>query len=158
WVRQDGDTVHLNSWVLFHGGGYDRDSPYSVKVNPIMRDTLEDGSPKFPNFPDGPVLTAGPANGSPIGFRSIVTESTTPLGNPSRDALSGLYPIYDPNDVFNLQRIGGYHPIFLAGRAFAVLQAEDSDGDRDRRVQDGRNLVQSIEDGTATPEEQKLRS
>src|SRR5262249_27908375 len=22
WVRQDGDTVHLNSWVLFHGGGY----------------------------------------------------------------------------------------------------------------------------------------
>src|SRR5262249_20099906 len=53
---------------------------------------------------------------------------------------------------------GWYHPIFRAGRAFAVLQAEDSDGDRDRRVQDGRNLVQSIEDGTATPEEQKLRS
>src|SRR5262245_15294549 len=166
WVRQDGDTVHMNAWVLFHGGGYDRDSPYAVKVNPIMRDTVDALNCggvrpcwKFPDFvaQDGPVLEAGPANGSPIGFRSIVTMSLTPIGSPSRTALSGLYPIFDPNDVFNLQRIGGYHPVFLAGRGFAVLQGEDSDGDRDKRVQDGRDLVLSIENGTALPEEQKLR-
>ena len=158
WVRQEDDTVHINSWVILHGGGYDRDSPYGVKVNPIMRDTLEDGSPKFPTFPDGPVLTPAAANGSPIGFRSIITMSLAPNNSPSRTALTGLYPIFDPNDVFNLPRVAGYHPVFLSGRAFAVIQAEDADGDRDRRVPDGRDLVQRIENGTATPSEQKLRS
>ena len=42
-----------------------------------------------------------------------------------------------------------------------TAQAEDADGDRDKRVQnccsDGRALVQSIENGTATPDEQGLR-
>lgn len=159
WVRQEGDTVHLNSWLVIHGGGYDKDSRYAVKVNPIMRDKDDDGNYKFPEFiaQDGPVLVPGPANGSPIGFKSVVTMSLTPANQPSRTALSGLYPIYDPNDVFNLQRIAGYHPIFQAGRAFVVMQAEDADGDRDRRVTDGRDLVTRIENGTATPAEQALR-
>jgi len=159
WVRQEGDTVHLNSWIVIHGGGIDLASPYSVKVNPVLREKDEFGNYKYPGFvaQDGPVLVPGPANGSPIGFRSIVTMSLTPLGQPSRTALSGLYPIYDPNDVFNLPRIAGYHPLFLAGRAFAVMQAADGDGDRDRRVPDGRELVIKIENGTATPYEQSLR-
>ena len=159
WVRQEGDTVHLNSWLVIHGGGIDMDSPYSVKVNPVLREKDEFGNYKYPDFiaQDGPVLVPGLANGSPIGFRSIVTMSLTPVGQPSRTALSGLYPIYDPNDVFNLPRIAGYHPLFLAGRAFAVMHAEDGDGYRDRRVPDGRELVIKIENGTATPYEQSLR-
>ncbi|TMQ71783.1 MAG: hypothetical protein E6K80_04545 [Candidatus Eisenbacteria bacterium] len=158
WARQEADTVHMNSWIVVQGGGYDRDSRYAVKVNPIMRALNNDGTPRFPDFPDGPVLTEGPPNGSPIGFRSIITMSLTPDNSPSRTALTGLYPIFDPNDVFNLPRIAGYHPVFLAGRAFAVMQAEDGDGDRDRRVQDGRDLVNSIEKGTATPAERGLRT
>ncbi len=159
WARSDGDTIHLNSWVVLYGGGYDKDSKYAVKVNPIMRSLDDQGNYKFPGFiaQDGPVLASGPANGSPIGFRSIVTMSLTPENSPSRTALSGLYPIFDPNDVFNLPRIGGYHPIFLAGRAFAVMQAEDSDGDRDRRIVDGRDLVNAYESGLLPPDEQSLR-
>jgi hypothetical protein len=149
WARQEGDTVHMNSWVVLHGGGFDKDSPYRVRVSDLAR--------QIPGFPGGVVLQPDDPNGSPIGFRSIVTMSLTPKGDPSRTALTGLYPIFDPNDVFNLPRIGGYHPVFQAGRAFAVKQAEDADGDRDRRVQDGRDLVLRIERGTATPEEQALR-
>ena len=161
WARQDGDTVHMNSWVVLHGGGYDKDSKYDVKVNPVMRSYNDRGEPNFPDFlaQDGPVLQPlNVANGSPIGFRSIITMSLTPAGNPSRTALSGLYPIYDPNDVFNLPRIAGYHPVFQAGRAFAVLQAEDADDDRDRRIQDGRDLVLRVENGLALPSERPLRS
>jgi len=81
----------------------------------------------------------------------------TPIKAPSRTALSGLYPIYDPTDVFHQPRIAGYAPQFLAGRAFAVVQAQDGDGGQDRRVQSGRELVGRIENGTATPYEQSLR-
>jgi len=38
-----------------------------------------------------------------------------------------------------------------------LVHAQDGDGDRDRRVQDGRELVLKIENGTATPYEQSLR-
>jgi hypothetical protein len=76
-------------------------------------------------------------------------------------AQTGLYPIFDPNDVFNKPVIGGYHPVLKVGRGFLTAQAEDADGDRDKRVQnccgDGRALVLSIENGTALPEERALR-
>ncbi|HET9325269.1 MAG TPA: FlgD immunoglobulin-like domain containing protein [Candidatus Eisenbacteria bacterium] len=150
FVRGEDDTVHKNSWVILHNGGFDPDSPYSVKVSDLAHEVMD--------VPDGPVLVPGPANGSPIGFRSVLEMSITPNGIPSRRALSGLYPIYDPNDVFNLPRIAGYWPIFQAGRVFAVAYAEDGNGDRDRRIPSGRELVLKIEAGTATPEEQALRS
>ena len=149
WVRQDGDTVHMNSWIVIHGGGFDKDSRYTVRVSDLAR-SLE-------GFPGGPVLDPAPANGSPIGFRSLLVMSLTPNGLRSGSAQTTLYPIFDPNDVFNKPLIAGYHPVFSAGRAFLTIQAEDADGDRDRRVQDGRQLVQSIENGTATPEEVALR-
>jgi hypothetical protein len=167
WARQDGDTVHMNSWIVLHGGGFDKDSPYLVKVNPIMRsykpppDTL---TPNFPDFiiADGPVLQpSSVANGSPIGFRSIITMSRTPDNSRSATGYSNLYPVFDPNDVastLQAQRIGGYHPVFQAGRAFAVIQAVDGDGDPDKRITDGRDLVDRIESGLALPAERSLRS
>ena len=149
FARQEGDTVHMNSWILFHGGGLDRDSPYSVRVS--------DDAHLLPGFPGGPVLEPGPANGSPIGFRTGYQVSLTPAGIISTFASSGLYPVFDPNDVFHTPRIGSYHPTFYAGRGFVVIQAEDGEGLRDRRVPNGFTLVTRVEDGTATPQELALR-
>ena len=150
FVRQEGDTVHMGSWLLFHGGGFDRDSEYRVRVTPEGQ--------QLPGFPGGPVLTPGPANGSPSGFRHQVMMSLTPLGRPSITGVSNLYPVFDPNDVFHQPRIGGYSPAFQAGRAFAVFYAVDGDGAQDRRIENPRDLVLRIENGTATPYEMTLGS
>jgi hypothetical protein len=37
FLRTDGDTVHINSWLLFHSGGFDRDSKYRVSVSSWRR-------------------------------------------------------------------------------------------------------------------------
>ena len=44
FLRTDGDTVHMNSWVVFHTGGFDRDSKYRVSVSALAR--------QLPEFPD----------------------------------------------------------------------------------------------------------
>ena len=116
FIRAEHDTVHLGSWVLFHNGGFDTDSPYSVKVSDLAR--------TLPDFPGGPVLQQGPQNGSPIGFRSFVTTCQAPQGPPSQTAESRLYPFYDPNDVLDYKRIGAYHPMTRAGRAYALVEAD----------------------------------
>jgi len=113
---------------------------------------LSEAGRQLPDFPGGPVLQPGPANGSPIGFRSLLVMSVTPDDSRRAFAQTGLYPIYDPNDVFNKPQIAEYHPILFAGRAFVTAQAEDADGFRDNRIQsccgDGRGLVISIENGS----------
>ncbi len=135
FLRREFDTVHLNSWVIIHNGGFDQDSPYGVKVADGIADIQ-------PSFPGGPVLTPGPPNGSPVGFRSRVTNFLTPNGPLSSTAQSQLYPFYDPNDVFNFQRIGAYHPMFRSGTAYALQRAEDGDGARDGRIDDARRIVE----------------
>src|SRR5207247_7438481 len=32
YIRSENDTVDMNSWLIFHAGGSDLDSPYDVKV------------------------------------------------------------------------------------------------------------------------------
>ncbi len=150
FVRSDGDTVHMNSWIVLHAGGFDRDSPYRVAVSELARN--------LPDFPGGPVLDPGPANGSAVGIRSQVVMSLTPRNDPSVSGITGVYPIFDPNDVFNAPRIGGYHPMLQTGRAFAFAFAVDGDGAQDRRIIDPRSLVLRIEDGTASPYERTLRT
>ena len=149
FVREEGDTVHMNSWVLFHGGGFDQDSKYAVNVSALAE--------SLAGFPGGIVLKPAPANGSPAGFRSQVVLSLTPSSRPSITGVSNLYPLFDPNNVLNLSRIGGYHPMIQAGRAFGVMYAVDGDGSQDRRIENPRDLLLRIENGTATPEEQTLR-
>jgi hypothetical protein len=135
FIRAEFDTVHMGSWVVFHNGGFDRDSPYAVKV--------VDGIEIIqPSFPGGPVLTKAGQNGSPIGFRSLVTNYQTPNGPLASSAQSRLYPYYDPNDVLNFQRIGAYHPMTRSGRAYSLQRAEDGDGARDGRVNDARHAVE----------------
>ena len=150
FAHQEGDTVHMNSWVLLHGGGFDKDSKYSVNVSSLAR--------QLPDFPGGVVLDPAPQNGSPVAFRSQTVLSLTPIGRPSITGISNAYPLFDPNSVFNTPRIGGYHPMIQAGRAFAVMFAIDGDNSQDRRIEDPRGLVLAIENGTATPAEQSLRS
>ena len=140
FLRREGDTVHLGSWVILHNGGFDRDSPYAVKVAEGIEQIQ-------PSFPGGPVLTPlKVANGSPIGFRSLITNWLYPNGPLAFSAQSPLYPFFDPNDVFNFQRIGTYHPMNGAGQVYALVRAEDGDGARDGRVQDARQLVEFPKD------------
>src|SRR5207244_12488116 len=86
WLRQEGDTVHLNSWVIFPAGGFDRDSPYNVHVNTLL-DTV-----RVYHYP---VLTPGPPNGSPVAFhvRVQVKDAAGQITNPSESA---PYPVFDP--------------------------------------------------------------
>jgi hypothetical protein len=138
YLRHQGDTVHLNSYVIFHNGGFDRDSPYAVKV--------AEGAAT----PPGPVLEKDVQNGSPIGFRSrvtnLLTKNSVTVGGPPQNgplsftAESRLYPFFDLNDVLNFQRIGAYHPMFQCGKAYALERAEDGDGARDGRVDDARRV------------------
>jgi hypothetical protein len=135
FLRREGDTVHLGSWVIIHNGGFDKDSPYQVHVADIARGD--------PNFPDGPVLRPDSQNGSPIGFRSLVTNWLSPNGPLSQTAQSRLYPFFDPNDVLHFPRIAAYHPMTAAGEAYSLQRAEDGDGTRDNRVDDARRAYLS---------------
>src|SRR5205814_9037055 len=75
YIRSEGDTVNMNSWVLFHAGGSDVDSPYNVAVNrnePALGDTQWVSGPAV-------VVRPGPPNGSPIGFAYTYTTAQTPF-------------------------------------------------------------------------------
>jgi hypothetical protein len=157
FVRTDDDTVHMNSWVILHSGGSDKDSPYAVQVTDAAR--------QLPGFPGGPVLTPGPPNGSPVAFRMQLLTELWPSNALSVGAVSNLYPIFDPNDVFNNPRIAGYEPTIQSGRTYAYTFAVDGDGMPDRRIGAGVpgaidpvTLVKKSEDGTATPYELALRT
>jgi hypothetical protein len=153
FLRHEFDTVHMASWVIIHNGGFDRDSPYEVHV----ADGVATLMPCFPGgppcFPGGDVLTKAGRNGSPIGFRSRITNFLTPNGPLSFTSQSGVYPFFDPNDVLHFPRIAAYHPMFQAGKAYSLQRAEDGDGARDGRVDDGRRIVEFPRDAA----EQALR-
>jgi hypothetical protein len=96
-----------------------------------------------PNFPGGPVLTKNEQpNGSPIGFRSLITNYLTPAGPLSVTSQSNLYPFFDPNSVIDYERIGAYHPMTQSGKAYSLQRAEDADGSKDNRVDDARRVVE----------------
>lgn len=149
FLRADGDTVHMNSWVIFHSGGFDRDSRYQVQVSDLGR--------QLPNFPGGPVLQPGGPNGSPVGVRSQIITALWPTDRRSVSSISGVYPVFNPNDAFDAPTIGGYQPVIQSGRAFAYSFSVDGDGAQDRRITDPRELVLAVESGSATPYQQDLR-
>jgi hypothetical protein len=125
YVRTENDTVNMNSWIVLSGGGVDPDSPYKVNVasnDPELPDTsgIAPGS--------AVVLHPGPANGSPIGFRSQVAILLTPNGPLSYPSLSGIQPTYLPTSSFRDTRINIYWAMTQAGKAYAILRAEDGDG------------------------------
>lgn len=151
WLRQEGDTLHMNSWAIFPSGGSDPDSPYSVLVNPryLPWDWIY-----------SPVLTPDSANGSPIGFRLRV-ELQDVLGRVSRPSESTTYPRFDPTSEFNNPVINGYYPLIEAGRGYAVARAVDGDGAVDQRIdqQPGGavGIVERVDGGGGSPEDVALR-
>jgi hypothetical protein len=155
WVKQEGDTVELNSWVVMPGGGFDQDSPYRVKVNQALLP---------PEVTGYPVTTATGPNGSPIGFRIQikVRDGTDPTNRFEEPTETTTYPWYDPASVFHQPVVNGYWGLTTAGRAYAVLRAEDGDGEVDRRVDQSPGgaggIVDRVENGGATAEDIALRS
>lgn len=157
FVRSDGDTVHMNCWVVFHSGGFDRDSQYRVQVSSLAR--------QLPGFPGGTVLDPAGPNGSPVAMRLQVLMQLYPTNALGISAISNPYPIFDPNDVFNNPRIGGYNPMIQSGRAYAYTFALDGDNSPDRRIGVGTTgsidpltLVRKVDDNTASPYERGLRN
>jgi len=148
YLRREGDTLHMNSIAIFHSGGSDIDSKYSVKVSPLSPDLVV-----------GPVTTPGPPNGSPIAFRNLPVIRISPLGRISQPLKSPPFPVFDPNSIDNSPRIGGYNVLTQSGRIFYVVQALDGDNESDKRIEDPRQLVEGIENGTLNdPYSLSLRS
>jgi hypothetical protein len=150
YAHAEGDTVHLNSWVLLFGGGFDADSPYSLRV-------LID-SPFPPEVRGSTVLTSGPANGSPIGQRyriPVLLDSIGPIRAPGSGTQvsfpqSQVYPLSDP--AFGPEpHIGGYQGVQQSGRAYALLRSQDGNGGLDERIGDPIAFVDSIEAGLISP-------
>jgi hypothetical protein len=156
YARAEFDTVHLNSKVIVHNGGFDKDSPYTVRVTKL--------GASLPGYPGGPVLVPSfRPNASPVAFRSqLSVDNTTdsPFPITTSFAESAPYPVFDPNDPAQLPLIAGYWPQFNAGKAYLVSRAVDGDGAKDRRILDGataRAIVNAVDAGGGTPEQRDLR-
>jgi hypothetical protein len=152
WLHQEDDTVHMNSWVMFAAGGFDKDSPYRVKVD----------VPRLPlPLANVPVLTPAGPNGSPIGFHVGITFKD-PGGSVSRPSEGPLYPVFNPATGAGDVKINGYASLTSSGRAFVVVRAEDGDGTTDGRIAqrpgDAVGVVERVESGGAEAEDVALRS
>lgn len=134
FARFEGDTVHMNSWVVFPGGGFDRDSRYNVKVG------------FDPATPPGIVTTPGAPNGSPVAFRSLLATKlqdppTTPGGALERADAQFIrpsenlsYPVFDAASPYRSLKISEYQGLRNSGKVYMLLKAEDGDGSVDQRV------------------------
>jgi hypothetical protein len=142
YVHGEGDTIHMNSWVLLHGGGFDADSPYSLRIS--------GSNENLPGIGVDPVLKSGPANGSPIGFRFRIPVFLDSIGPESTFPESPVYPSSEPSSV-PVPRIGGFQGMRQSGRAYAVLRSEDGNRGVDRRIEDPVAFVDSIEKGLIGP-------
>lgn len=147
FLRAEDDTVNMNSWVVFFGGGYDPDSPYNVRVDGF----------KFPDTTVGPVLRRTGPSGSPIGFRIYVPVKIYPDGPLAPATISQLFPLDEALSVPEAH-IAGYIGMRQSGRAYATLRAVDGSGRADERIQNPSALVDSFERGLLDPERAKLRS
>jgi hypothetical protein len=157
YVHSENDTVRLNSWVLVHGGGSDKDSPYNIQVilnDPRIPDTTRCDLPAR-------VIRPGPPNGSPVGFHQQYTTAVDPTGDPSTPSQSGLFPIYNPASAFREPEIGGYQAMLQSGKIYAVLRSEDGNGLQDRKIIDSREaqgIADRVDAGLGSPEDIALRS
>jgi hypothetical protein len=147
-VRGEGDTIHMNSWVLLHAGGFDPDSPYSPRLTlDYQPDTTK---PPLIQRGRSPVETAGPANGSPSGLRSHIPIRFDTTGTVNPSVLSQVFPLSEPSSVGEYH-IGAYQGMRQAGRAYALLKSVDGNGGMDDRIPNPVAFVDSIELGLIRP-------
>jgi len=140
YIRQPGDTVHINSWVLFHSGGRDDDSPYDVPVSFNDASWIQDTA-----FVNGPayVVRAGPPNGSPVGFSQQAYTFATPNGPTRKPTSSGAYPVFNTARVDWAPFIGAYLGVRAAGQVFLVTRAIDGNGSADNRIRDPKAFYET---------------
>jgi hypothetical protein len=148
YVRSEGDTIHMNSWVLFQAGGFDSDSPYSPRITLTYQpiDTI----PALIKPGRSPVETAGPPNGSPsaLRFQIPIRFDTTRAVSPS--VLSQPFPLSEPTLVGEYH-IGAYQGLRQSGRAYAILRSVDGNGGLDDRIGNPVTFVDSLELGLIRP-------
>ena len=155
YVRSEGDTVNMNSWVIFYSGGFDADSPYDV--------VYRSNDPRAPDSTNNPVLQIRPANGSPVGFRSRIPAYLWPSATPTIPSQTGLYPLFDPSSTFRATYVGAYWQMSQAGTAYFFARAEDGNGQLDARIgadasTDPRTIANAVDSlGNATPLQFALR-
>lgn len=146
YARQEGDTVHMNSWVLLHAGGFDKDSPYDVRVDGFAFDTTR-----------GAVIQKRPPNGSPTGFRLFLINDLSPSGPATVFPVSPTFPL-DEVLLVPEKHVGIYLGLQQSGRVFAMMRAEDGDGDTDNRISNPKAFVDSVERGQMPSGRLPLRS
>jgi hypothetical protein len=153
YARREGDVVHLNSWIVMVHGGWDKDSPYTPKV-----DAADPGLPAdFASQPDRyPVLQSLGLVGSPIGFRHRLTVKL-PDGTIYRPASTNLYPIFDPTSVFRRPQVAGYVKALLPGTTYVVERAQDADGLLSPDIPDPIGLVALVDAGGGSPADRIAR-
>jgi len=153
YARSEGDTVHLNAWVVLSNGGFDRDSRYvpSVDANdPAL-------PPGFAGQPDVfSVLLPQGLLGSPTGFRSFVPVMLAD-GTLLRPSETTTYPDFMPTSVFRDPHLAGYWRATYPGRAYAVAMAVDAEGLVGRLAGDPVEIVSRVDAGGGTPAERSER-
>jgi hypothetical protein len=155
YARQERDTVNMNSWVVFHSGGFDADSPYNV--------VYRSNDPSAPDSTNNPVLQIRPSNGSPVGFRSRIPMFLSPTGPFTGPSQTGLYPVFDPASVSRLPAIASYWGMTQSGTAYMFARAEDGNGQLDTRIGSRGDLqpaaiVYAVDStGSANPDQIALR-
>lgn len=164
YVRAENDTVHINSWVLLTSGGFDPDSPYSVRISPFDQQ-LPDTSNIAPGT--AVVLHPGPANGSPIGFKGQISTYLTLTGPEVLPSLSPLYPNFDPTSVQRLAVLNGYYGASDAGKSYALVKAIDAYestllGGQDDAIpialnETARQIADKVDAGGGSAQERDLR-
>jgi len=153
YARREGDTVHLNSWVVLVHGGYDKDSPYVPRVDASDPALPPDFAARLDRYP---VLRSLGLVGSPIGFRTQLSIKL-PDGTVFRLAATGLYPVFDPASVFRLPQLAGYVRAARSGTAYVVVRAQDSDGLQDPAILDPIGLVGLVDAGGGSPADRLAR-
>jgi len=151
YVRSEFDTVNMNSFVILHAGGSDRDTRYDVNVTDLdrTRDTLICGPSK--------TLRPGPPNGSPIGFHQYFGTAVE-YGAFSAPAQGGVIPVFDATSVLRAPTIGAQGEMRRAGKVYAVVRSDDG-FDYDRRINSRPDfLVNTVDAGGGTAQERALRT
>lgn len=104
YARAEGDTVHLDSWVVFMAGGFDSDSYYV----PLVEGAAPTLPPGFESQPERyPLLATQGLRGSPIGFRASVP-MRQPNGQLLRPSETTTFPNFRTASVFYQPTVAGY--------------------------------------------------
>lgn len=147
YVHTDGDTVARNCEAVYlFAGGADKDSPYSVLIQP--------GNPPTDKCVVG---TPGPANGSPIGFEFRIPYVKA-NGSRVTPAYSAIHPNFNPLTA-------GFQPEIhftadqqrFTGRAYGQARAVDGNLGKDRRISNPVDYIAAYERGDLSEQLEALR-